>query len=80
MIYVNVIRRAPSFLSSRQIGISEPFDYQGIIKHKSAEPPHLAERRIITGQQHGQTSELGGTYVYAEYRLDVDKRLRSYAL
>ena len=50
------------FLSSRQIGISEPFDYQVIIKHKSAEP-HLAGRRRITDQQLGQTCNLVGTCV-----------------
>ena len=37
--------------------------------------PHLARRRIITGQQRGQTGEIGGDCVSAEDRLDVDKRL-----
>ena len=31
-------------------------DYQGIIKHKSAEP-HLTGRRIVTGKQLDQTGE-----------------------
>ena len=37
-------------------------DYQGIIKHKFAEP-HLGGRRIVTGKQRGQTGDLGGQKV-----------------
>lgn len=65
MIYVNVFRRAPLKTSSRQIEISEPFDYQGIIKHKSAEP-HLGGRRIVTSQQRGQTGDLAGQKVLSD--------------
>ena len=35
--------------------------------------------RIVTSQQRDQTGEIGGDCVSAEDRLDVDKRLRSYA-
>ena len=56
----------PKYKSSRQIGNSEPLDYQVIIKRKSADP-YLAGRlrKSITSQLRGQTGNLGEARILA---------------
>ncbi len=78
MSYINAIRRAPSFLSSRQIGNSESLDYQVITKYKSADP-YLAGRlrKSIMSQLRGQTGDLGGACIFAVTIVDITRALFS---